>query len=175
MLANSSVNVLCKVSVRTNVPEMNATPSTMASAVSPSRSLWASRPLIVTFHMSGPQRPDPLQDGVGGGLVEFSYHLAIGQEDDPVRVRGPARVMGHHDNRLAEIGHRAPQEREQVRGGVRVEVAGGLVGEDEVRLVDQRPRARHALLLAAGQLIRAVGQPVADTQLLDQVTKPLRV
>src|SRR5580692_4978747 len=124
MLLNSVVNVLCRVSVRTNVPEMKVTPSTMASAVSPSRSLWASRPLIVTFHMSGPQRPDPLQDGVGGGLVEFSYHLAVGQEDDPVRVRGPARVVGDHDNRLAEIGHRTPQEGEQVGGRVGVEVAG---------------------------------------------------
>src|SRR5580692_10495395 len=128
MLANSSVNVLCRVSVRTNVPEMNVTPSTMASAVSPSRSLWASRPLIVTFHMSGPHGPYPLQDGVGGRLLELAHHLAVGQEDDPVGVRGPARVVRHHDDRLAEFGHRAPQEREQVGGGVRVKVAGGLVG-----------------------------------------------
>src|ERR1700723_671047 len=126
MLLNSVVKVLCRVSVRTNVPEMNVTPSTMASAVSASRSLWASRPLIVTFHMSGPQRPDPLQDGVGGGLVEFAYHLAVGQEDDPVRVCGPARVVGHHDDRLAELGHRAPQERAHVGGGARTEVAGWL-------------------------------------------------
>src|SRR6204780_2209071 len=134
MLPNSTEKVLCKVSVRTNVPEMNVTPSTMASAVSASRSLWASRPLIVTFHMSGPQGPHLLQDGVGGRLLELAHHLAVGQEDDPVRVRGPARVVGHHDDRLAEFGHRSPQEGEQVGGGVGVEVAGGLVGEDEVRL-----------------------------------------
>src|SRR6202451_2021837 len=150
MLPNSSLNVLCKVSVRTNVTEMKVTPSTMASAVRPSRSLWASRPLIVTFHMSGPQGPHLLQDGVGGRLLELAYHLAVGQEDDPVRVGGPARVVGHHDDRLAKFGHRAPQEREQLGGGVGVEVAGGLVGKDEVRLVDQRPGTRHALLLAAG-------------------------
>src|SRR5260370_22183691 len=139
MLPNSSVNVLCKVSVRTNVPEMNVTPSTMASAVSASRSLWASRPLIVTFHMSGPQGPHPLEDGVGGRLLELPHHLAVVQEDDPVRVRGPARVVGHHDDRLAKLGHRAPQEREKVGGGVGVEVAGGLVGADDVRLVDPPP------------------------------------
>src|ERR1700722_15169982 len=108
MLPNSSENVLCSVSVSTNVPEMNVTPSTMASAGSASRSLWARRPLIVTFHMSGPQRPDPLQDGVGGRLLEVADHLAVGQEHDPVRVRGPARVVGDHDDRLAELGHRAP-------------------------------------------------------------------
>src|SRR6516164_11354232 len=113
MLANSSVNVSCRVSVRTNVPEMKVTPSTMASAVSPSRSLWASRPLIVTFHMSGPQGPHPLQDGVGGRLVEFADHGPVVQEDDPVRVCGPARVVRHHDDGLAEFGHRATQEPEQ--------------------------------------------------------------
>src|ERR1700721_365548 len=134
MLPNSSLNVLCNVSVRTNVPEMKVTPSTMASAVSPSRSLWASRPLMVTFHMSGPQGPHPLQDRVGGRLLELADHLAVGQEDDPVRVRGPARVVGHHDDRLAELGHRAAQETEQVRGGVRGQVAGRLIGENEAGL-----------------------------------------
>src|SRR6516225_5737180 len=100
MLANSSVNVLCRVSVRTNVPEMKVTPSTMASAVSPSRSLWASRPLIVTFHMSGPQGPHPLQDGVGGRLHKLAHHGPVGQEHNPVGVGGPARVVCHHDDRL---------------------------------------------------------------------------
>src|ERR1700739_1358887 len=120
MLLNSVVNVLCRVSVRTNVPEIKVTPSTMASAVSPSRSLWASRPLMVTFHMSGPQGPYPLHDGVRRRLVKLADHGPVGQEDDPVRVRGAARVVGHHDDRLAELGHRAPQEREQVRRGVGV-------------------------------------------------------
>src|SRR5580693_7458799 len=105
MLLNSVVNVLCRVSVRTNVPEMNVTPSTMASAVSPSLSLWASRPLMVTFHMSGPQGPHPLQDRVGRGLAQLAHHGAVVQEDDPVRIRGAPRVVGHHHDRLAELGH----------------------------------------------------------------------
>src|SRR6266571_8369135 len=118
MLPNSTANVLFRVSVKTNVPEMKATPSTIASAVSTSRSLWASSPLIVTFRTSGPQRPHPLQDRVGGRLVEFADHRPVGQEEDPVRVRGPARVVRHHDDRLAEFGHRPPEEPEQVRGGI---------------------------------------------------------
>src|SRR5580700_10809387 len=104
MLPNSTENVLCKVSVRTNVPEMKVTPSTIASAVRPSLSLWASRPLRVTFRMSGPQCPHPLQDRVGGRLVEFAHHGPVGQEDDPVRVGGAEGVVRHHDDRLAEFG-----------------------------------------------------------------------
>src|ERR1700730_8568054 len=103
MLPNSSVNVLCKVSVSTNVPEMNVTPSTMASAVSASRSLWASRPLRVTVRMSGPQGPHPLQHGVGGRLPELAHHDPVGQEDNPVRVRGAPRVVRHHHDRLAQL------------------------------------------------------------------------
>src|SRR6266567_4314742 len=161
MLPNSTLKVLFKVSVKTNVPEMKATPSMIASAVSASRSLWARMPLIVTFRMSGPQRPHPLQDRIGGRLFKFADHGPVSQEEDPVRVRRPARVVRHHDDRLAELGHRLPEKAEQVRGGIGVQVARGLVGEDEVRLVDQRPGTRHALLLAARQLTGTVGQPVA--------------
>ena len=41
-------------------------------------------------------------------------------------------------------------------GGPGVEVAGRLVGEQQLRLVDQRARDRDALLLAAGELARLV-------------------
>src|ERR1700733_2229701 len=129
MLPNSTENVLCKVSVSTSVPEKNVTPSTMASAVSASLSLCASRPLRVAFLMSGPQRPDPLDDRVGGRVPHLVHDGAVGQEDDPVRVRGAVRVMGDHDDRLAEFLYRLTQEREQFGGGVGVQVAGRLVGE----------------------------------------------
>src|SRR6266705_5226828 len=109
MLPNSTLKVLFKVSVKTNVPEMKATPSTIASAVSASLSLWASRPLIVTFRMSGRQRPHPLQDRVGGRLVELAHHRPVGQEDDPVRVGGARGVVRHHHDRLAELGDGLPE------------------------------------------------------------------
>ena len=48
------------------------------------------------------------------------------------------------------------------RAGPGVEVAGGLVGEDDRRLAGQGAGHGHALLLAAGELARAVAQPVAE-------------
>ena len=53
--------------------------------------------------------------------------------------------------------------------GVGVEVAGRLVGEEHARLHDERARQRHALLLAAGQLARAMGQAVAEADAIEQL------
>jgi hypothetical protein len=107
--------------------------------------------------------------------VELPHHRPVGQEDDPVRVGGAARVVGHHHDRLPELADRLAQEVQDVGRGVRVEVAGGLVGEDQIGLVDQRPGARHPLLLAAGELGRAVREPVRDAELPDQVAEPVAV
>ena len=49
--------------------------------------------------------------------------------------------------------------------GLGVELAGRLVGQDEERLLDQGPGDRHALLLAAGELVGAVVEPVAEADL----------
>ena len=45
--------------------------------------------------------------------------------------------------------------------GGRVQVAGRLVGQDHVRVVDQRPGDGHALLLAAGKLEGPMVEAVA--------------
>ena len=52
--ANSESKTLPSVSVSTNVPAMNATPSTTASDVSASRNFLARRPLIVTRNTDQP-------------------------------------------------------------------------------------------------------------------------
>jgi hypothetical protein len=96
MFPTRAENVLRSVSVRMKVPEMKVTPSTIASAVSVSRSLWASRPRIMSFCMSGPQCPHPVEHGVGGRVVQPADSPAIGEEQHPVGVGGRTRVVRHH-------------------------------------------------------------------------------
>ena len=55
------------------------------------------------------------------------------------------------------------QQRVQRVGGLLVEVAGRLVGQQQRRPHDQRPRHRDPLLLAARQHARPVRQPLAET------------
>src|ERR1700722_2700370 len=175
MLPTRVVKVLCKVSVSTRLPEMKVTPRMMAKAVRARRSLWARSPLMVTFHMSGPEFLHALEHRVGRGREEVTHHLAVGEEDHPVCVGGAAWVVRHHDNRLAELAHRSAQEVEHLCRRIRVQVAGGLVGEDEVGSIDQCPGTGDPLLLATGHLARSVRQPITDVELLDQVVEPCLV
>src|SRR5271156_430842 len=123
MFPKSVLNVLCSVSVSTKVPAMKVTPNTMASAVRASRSLWASSPLMVTRHMSGAQRPDALQDRVGGRLGQVVDDGAVGQEDAPVGIGRPVGVVGDHDDGLAELGDGTAQERQHLGRGNGVQVS----------------------------------------------------
>ena len=61
------------------------------------------------------------------------------------------------------------EEREHVRARLRVEVAGGLVREQDRGLGDERPRDRDPLLLAAGELGRLVVHPVAEAEPLERL------
>src|SRR5688500_9866743 len=79
---------------------------------------------------------------------EISFHLAILQVDDPARKRGDVRFVGHQDDRIAGFGEPLKQ-RHDFRAGLRVEIAGRLVGQQQRWIVDQRPGDGDALTLAA--------------------------
>ena len=67
--------------------------------------------------------------------------------------------------RAAEI----DQQFEHGRAGLLVEIAGGLVGEQNRRAVHERAGDGHALLLAAAQRRRAIVQPRAKPDLLQEI------
>jgi putative ABC transport system ATP-binding protein len=74
---------------------------------------------------------------------------AVGQVDQGRVVRGD---QGGH---LAGVHHR-PQQVHDGPSGLRVELAGRLVGDQHLRFVGQRTGHRHPLLLTTGQLVRAL-------------------
>ena len=82
---------------------------------------------------------------------------AVAHPDDPLGVLGDVVFVGDHDDGLAGVVEPAEHLHDLVAGRG-VEVAGRLVGQDDVGVVDQRPGDRHALLLAAGELGRAGGR-----------------
>ena len=66
--------------------------------------------------------------------------------------------MGDHHDRLAELVDAVPQEAQHLGAGAAVEVAGRLVGEDDLGPADQRAGDGDPLLLPAGQLATAGGR-----------------
>ena len=66
-------------------------------------------------------------------------------------------------------------ELEDLGAGLRVEVAGRLVGEDDLGLAHERARDGDALLLATRELGRPVGEPVAQADGVDDLVEPLGV
>ena len=72
-----------------------------------------------------------------------------------MRVGGDVGLVGDEDDGVAG-GVEALEDGHDLDAGLRVEVAGRLVGEQDRRIVDERPGDRDALTLAARQLVRPV-------------------
>src|SRR5262245_3644123 len=173
--ANRLSKLLRRVSPSTRVPARNATPRNTATAVPTRRRPCPRISLTVRDSMSVPQVLDPVEDRRRRRLVELIDDPAVGEEQRPVRVRGRARVVGDHDDGLAHLVDRTAQEAEDLAAGARVDVAGGLVGEHDPGPAGQGPGHGDPLLLAARQLGRAVLQPVAETDGVDDLVDPAAV
>ena len=124
----------------------------------------------------GQRRPDLLAAEVGeeqrqelhaplprsGCFLLLRLHEdALVQMEEGGRPLGGPRVVRHHQDRLlCSRDEEAQQVQDLVRAAT-VEVAGGLVAEQEGRVGDDRPRDRDALLLPARELSREVLHAVA--------------
>ena len=79
--------------------------------------------------------------------------------------------MGDHDQRHATIAEPFEQPEDLVPGRG-VEVAGRLIGEQNLGLSDDRAGDRDALALPAGELARAVAGAISQPDPLERVVRP---
>src|SRR5437016_10033757 len=86
---------------------------------------------------------------------------AVAQRDDPGGVGRNVVLVRDHDDRLAPAVQGA-EHLHQLGAGGRVEVSGGLVGEEDGGLVHEGAGDRDALALPARQLVGPVVHPVAQ-------------
>src|SRR5260370_1640440 len=87
---------------------------------------------------------------VSDNLAGFDRHHPAAHH-----VHDLAVVRCHQDRGASRIDLQE-QLNDLPRGG-RVQVSGGLIGEKNSRVMDERPRDRHPLLLAARKLVRVLG------------------
>src|SRR5439155_18295733 len=92
--------------------------------------------------------------------------------DLAVERGGQPRTMGHHQEAAASSCDEVARERQNVVRRRLVEIAGGLVGEQQQRLYRQCAADRDALLLSAGQLLRVALEQAAKAKPLHQLSMP---
>ena len=82
-------------------------------------------------------------------------------------------IVGDDDETRFELLIELKHEFEHVLAVARVEIAGWLIGQHQLRLRDQRAGDRSALTLATGQLTRLVRQSLAQSNAAKQLAGSL--
>ena len=106
-------------------------------------------------------------------VVEVADHMSIVHLNDAVGKWINAAVVCDNDD--APVGFQCAgfEEFERLVSAHGVERGGGLVADDQARLVDKRAGNRHALLLAAGELVRVGFEFFTKPDLLENNPRPL--
>src|SRR3989441_1172708 len=102
-----------------------------------------------------------------GRLALVGGDVAVAQRHDPRGVPRDVVLVGDHHDRLA-LAMQVGEHAHQLGARCGVEVPGGLVGEQDARLVHERPGDRHPLPLPARQLVRLVCHAVAQSHALER-------
>ena len=125
--------------------------------------------MLLTLASLGPPFPTPsLRLGAG------SEHLAAIEEADyAVGLAGLLLIVGHHHYGASLLAVEPMQYLHHLAPHVRVEIAGGLVGQYDLRCAGYGAGYGHALALSAGELRGEMVQPVAETELLEHFAHPL--
>src|SRR5262245_36249968 len=92
---------------------------------------------------------------------------AVDEADDARATRGDHRVVGDEEQGRAALCLQRKHQVDDEAACLAIEVAGRLVGQQEVRLDDEGAGQRHTLLLAARQLARIVAEPMSQADGLE--------
>jgi hypothetical protein len=104
---------------------------------------------------------------LGAGLVD---HTPVAKEDNPVCPSGMAGLVRDQEPRRPRVAAAA----QQLQDGIAchgVQGTGGLVGEDEPTLSDERPGNGDPLLLPAGQVVREPTRQRAQAKLVQRAQR----
>ena len=135
--------------------------STMVpSEVSPARNGWRRTFFRIKNRYFMPA--SSLEERPGSMAACALDQLALVEVQHAVGAAGGPRIVRDQQDRLAERPAKLRQQVEDFVGGMGVQVAGGLVGHDERGVGDDGPGDAHTLLLAAGELARAMIHAVGE-------------
>ena len=107
----------------------------------------------------------------GASTASVVLDATVAHAHDALRGVGDRLVVGHEQDRLT-LRVQTPEQLEDLEAALRVERAGRLVGEEQRRLVRERPGDREPLTLAARQRVGRLVGLVADPEQVEQVAGP---
>ena len=113
----------------------------------------------------------------GSGILEgigrkLAGDAPVPEHHDALGVPGRGGFVRHHHDRHMRFPRGFIEQRPELLGGMRIEVAGRLIGEKHRGFHDQRPGDRDALLLPAGERIGAVVGAVFHFEQAEEIANP---
>ncbi len=109
--------------------------------------------------------------GKAGGLALVGEDAAIAHRHRASGISGDIGLVRHQDDGDALLAIELRQRLHDLVRGTRIEIAGGLVGKEQARRIDQRPRDRDPLLLAAGKLTGRVFRAIAEAEAVQRLLR----
>ena len=88
-------------------------------------------------------------------LPDVPFHLPVADRNHAVGVGRDVGFVCDHDDGVAAF-METREQRHDLDAGLRIEIPGGFIGEQNRWIVHQRSRNGDALALTAGQLVRLV-------------------
>jgi hypothetical protein len=102
-------------------------------------------------------------------LLPIWINPAIDDADAPVGGAGEGQIMGDGDYRFTHPPGQVMQNFLYIGRGMTVQITGGFVGQNDGRIVGQRPSDGDALALTAGELMGMLVGMVAQTKLIEEM------
>lgn len=100
--------------------------------------------------------------------------LPVGERYAPVHAGGEFMIVGGNQRREARLAHQRLQRVEYIMRGLRIEIAGRLVGEQQERRVGDGAGNGDTLLFTAGEFGRTVFTAMPHAHIVEQRAGALR-
>ena len=125
--------------------------------------------LSLAHPSTGRGDPEPVEGS--GQAAPPALRRPVGRREDTRRSSATGRdirIVRHEHQRHAASAAHLQQQVEHVPAVRAVQVAGRFVGQNQRRIVGERPRDGDALLLASGQLRRVMVAAIVQSHLVEQ-------
>ncbi len=92
---------------------------------------------------------------------------------DRVRLIRHRLTVGHHDHRVGKLALEGTQQSDDLLPVLGIQISRGLIGQDQLGSMHQRPPDGGALLLPSGQFSGPVVRPMTEADRLQNGSDPL--